>query len=74
MDTTADQIKPGNNIVAYWAGCQYIGAVRSVGPAQYSTLRYKSEHVLITFVGGGFYPGQDQSISIPATQLVELKG
>lgn len=68
--TTADQIKPGDTITAEWAGCAYTGKVRSIDPAVYSTQRYGTEYIMVTFVNGGFWPGQDQSISIPASQVV----
>ncbi len=70
--STADQIKPGDTITALFAGVSYRGAVRSIDPAVFTTARTGIEHLLITFAGGGYFPGADQSISIPAGQLIDL--
>jgi hypothetical protein len=70
--TTADQIKSGDTVTAEFAGVRYTGPVRSVDPAAFTTARTGVEHRLITFVGGGYWIGQDQSVSIPATQVVTI--
>lgn len=68
---TADQINAEDTISATFAGVTYRGPVRSVDPAPFTTNRTGVEHLLVTFVGGGYWVGQDSSISIPASQLVD---
>lgn len=70
--TAADQVKATDTITAEFAGIRYTGPVRSVDPAVFTTQRTGVAHLLIVFVGGGFYAGSDHSISIPASQLVEV--
>lgn len=66
----AHQVTAGDTITAEFAGVRYTGPVRSIDPAVVTTKRTGVEHLLITFSGGGWWMGQDASISIPADQLV----
>lgn len=68
---TADQVTEGDTITADFAGVSYTGSVRSIDDAPFTTKRTGVEHLLITFIGGGFYAGSDHSISIPTLQVVE---